>query len=691
MEKPEILAPAGGMDSLLAALYTGADAVYLGAGDFNARRNAHNFDEEALCEAVRQAHLYGAKIYMTINTAVFDDELPALLSTIALACRAGVDQIIAADLGVYVLLRRCAPGLRISGSTQMSIHNKSGVRMLQRLGYDRVVLARELSQKEIAAITRESQIEVEAFVHGALCMCLSGQCYLSSMIGGRSGNRGLCAQPCRLPMKAPDGAEYALSLKDMSLVEQAEKLGELGVKSLKIEGRMKRPEYVAASVSALRQILDEGKADGTALQNLQAVFSRSGFTSGYFDGKLGREMFGTRQKEDVLSAAGVLGELARLYEHPTQRVPVEMALTVRQGEPVSLTVTDPQGRRQTAAGEPPQLAQRRPTDEAMARRALEKTGGTAFYLEQLTLDTDGISMVPVSQLNALRREALDALTQDRRQVEPTPFAPVPVKVETSYRRRGAPRLRARFDRFDQVPLQRLDPFEAVILPAGELLSHWEELTGQLPPDRLWAQLPRAIFDREEAVKEQLERLRALGCRRAVCGNLGGVILAQEAGLEVSGDFGLNLVNTPALEECEKLGLADVTLSFEMSLDRVRRLGGKIRRGLLAYGYLPLMLTRNCVVKNAMGCQKCGRGFHTLTDRTGRHFPAACEEGREAMELYNAVPLSMADRQEEMEAVDFLTLYFTRESREEADKIVEGFLEGRPVEGATRGLYYRKVQ
>lgn len=690
MDKPEILAPAGGMDSLKAALYTGADAVYLGAGDFNARRSAKNFDEAALCEAVRLAHRYGAKIYMTVNTAVFDDEMPALLDTIALGCAAGVDEIIAADLGVYALLRRCAPAVKVSASTQMSVHNLSGAALLEELGYDRVVLSRELSREEIGRIASRTGIEIEVFVHGALCMSVSGQCYLSSLIGGRSGNRGLCAQPCRLAFRAPGGEAYGLSLKDLSLAGRVRELAALGVKSLKIEGRMKRPEYVAAAVTVLRQALDEGEASPQAMEALGSVFSRSGFTAGYFDGRLGREMFGTRQREDVAAAAGVLGELEKSYAQPVQRVPVEMQIQVRQAAPVSLKVWDGDGHTAAVSGEAPALAQRRPTDEALCRRALEKTGGTPFYLKELSLCTDGVSMVPVSQLNRLRREALDALCEERGRVEPVPFAPADTAVRQPHVPRGALAYRARFDRFAQVPIDALERLEAVILPAGELVRHWDDFPRQAQ-GRLWAELPRAVFAREEAVAEQLRALREKGCVRAVCGNLGAVKMARDAGYAVSGDFGLNTVNTPALHQLEKMGLADVTLSFELTLQRAQRLGGEIPRGMLCYGYLPLMLTRNCVLKNSMGCKKCGRAFLPLTDRTHRGFPAACEEGREAMVLYNAYPLWMGDRMCEMKGIDFASFYFTREDREEAARVLQDYFAGRERENITRGLYYRKVQ
>ena len=310
MKKIELLAPAGNLESLLAAVHSGADAVYFGYGELNARRNAKNFDEDSLREASRICKERGVKMHMTVNTMVYDREYEQVMRTLEIACRYGIDALIVQDLGVAALVRKAAPEMPMHASTQLTVHNLSGALEAKQLGFSRVVLAREMSRSEIAAIASQAQIETEVFVHGALCMCVSGQCYMSSVIGERSGNRGLCAQPCRLPFSSGRKGDsgYALSLKDLSLAHRVQELVQLGVDSFKIEGRMKRPEYVAAAVSQFKQALEGQQAD---MDLMAAVFSRSGFTSGYFDGKLGREMFGTRQKEDVLSAAGVLGELAR--------------------------------------------------------------------------------------------------------------------------------------------------------------------------------------------------------------------------------------------------------------------------------------------------------------------------------------------------------------------------------------------
>ena len=257
-KRPEILAPAGSFDSLIAAVQCGADAVYLGGKGMNARRSAGNFDAEELRRAVEYCHLRDVKVYQTINIVMFQHETDEAIDTIRQAAEAGVDAVLTQDLAIARMVRECAPSLPIHASTQMSIHNIEGVRLCEELGFSRAVLARELTAGEIAAICAATPLEIEVFVHGALCMSVSGQCYLSSMIGGRSGNRGLCAQPCRLPFSADGGGEYALSLKDLSLADRIGELTRMGVASLKIEGRMKRPEYVAAAVTAVRRAREGG-------------------------------------------------------------------------------------------------------------------------------------------------------------------------------------------------------------------------------------------------------------------------------------------------------------------------------------------------------------------------------------------------------------------------------------------------
>ena len=689
-KRPEILAPAGSFDSLIAAVQCGADAVYLGGKGMNARRSAGNFDAEELRRAVEYCHLRDVKVYQTINIVMFQHETDEAIDTIRQAAEAGVDAVLTQDLAIARMVRECAPSLPIHASTQMSIHNIEGVRLCEELGFSRAVLARELTAGEIAAICAATPLEIEVFVHGALCMSVSGQCYLSSMIGGRSGNRGLCAQPCRLPFSTDGGGEYALSLKDLSLADRIGELTRMGVASLKIEGRMKRPEYVAAAVTAVRRAREGEPVD---FETLRSVFSRSGFTKGYFDGKIDREMFGRRQKEDVTSAAGVLGELEKLYAKENPLVPVTMGFTAGAGEAVVLTVRDRDGHAVTVTGEAPLLAEKKPTDADRARQNLAKTGGTPYYAEVIDCTIGPGLLVPASALNALRREALEELTAWRSAVEPHPFTDRVPRLADAPADRRKPKLRARVSAGQLT--RRLagycNEFQVPLEEAEDVLA-----SGFVRPDQVIVEIPRILFDGAPKALELLRRAGELGVRRAWCGNLGAVTLAREAGLLPEGGYSLNVTNAYALRECARLGLGACELSFELDLGEARRLDGGLAKGILAYGYLPLMALRNCPIQAAKGCRAC-RGYENLIDRKGVAFTVDCgaHDGRrrEVSDLYNSVPLWLADRPEELRGFDFITLYFTRETPGVCERVAAAYA-GEPgayqPEARTRGLYYREV-
>ena len=680
----EVLAPAGGPESLTAAVHSGADAVYFGYGQFNARRNAQNFDQEAFAQAARFCRARGVKMYLTMNTLVYDKERSALLDTLELACQNGIDALIVQDLGVADLVRRAAPQMPLHASTQMTVHNVSGARELWEMGFSRVVLAREMSREEIAAVVQQVPVETEVFVHGALCMCVSGQCYMRSGIGERSGNRGLCAQPCRLPFTSGRGdSGYALSLKDLSLVQRVEELKKLGVTSFKIEGRMKRPEYVSAAVTAFRQALAGQKPD---LRSLEAVFSRSGFTQGYFDARLGQQMFGIRQKEDVTAGQKVLRELEALGAKEYSRVPLVFDFTMKAGEPVCLQVSDGDGNTVQVTGAEPQPAQNRPTDEELVRRSLEKTGGTFYRAADCRCQLEEGLAFPVSQINALRREALEQLTARREAERPVPFA----RVEPQPARRrcdGPPALRAQVRRWEQITPALAQRCELIAVPLEELL-HQEQL-----PDfahKLAASLPRVTFGDDAAqLRPKLEELRLRGITHLTTPNIGSVRLGRELGFTLHGEFGLNLTNTDAAFAWKERGLADAVVSFELSLARARGLGGPLPLGVFAYGSQPLMITRNCPIR-IKGCGSC-RQQGTLTDRKKQVFPVRCTQ-RQYSEVFNAHPLYLADRWEDFSDFAFALLYFTGESPKQVDQVLYQYETGHePRQDITRGLYYRNVK
>ena len=690
MKKIEILAPAGNLDSLLAGIHSGADAVYFGYGELNARRNAKNFDEQSLAEASRLCKERGVKMHMTVNTMVYDREYDEVLRTLEIACKYGIDALIVQDLGVAKIVREAAPEMKMHASTQLTVHNVSGAWQAKELGFSRVVLAREMSREEILQVTTQVPVETEVFVHGALCMCVSGQCYMSSVIGERSGNRGLCAQPCRLPFASGRKGDsgYALSLKDLSLADRVKELMALGVDSFKIEGRMKRPEYVAAAVSQFKEAVRGAQAD---MDLMAAVFSRSGFTKGYFDAKLGQEMFGTRQKEDVLASQKVLKKLSDMASKDVARVGVDFAFSMKENEPAVLTASDGEGHTVQAQGEIPQQALKAPTTEELVWRSLEKTGGTFYYLNSLTCDLGEGLIYPASQLNSLRREALDKLTHLRGEIHEIPFhkpEKQPVAKHIGAQGEKLP-LRAAVREIAQITERMGEVCELISVPLDELLKNKNNLPKEVIP-KISVSLPRVVFgDDEKYLAERLTECKHLGIGHLSTGNLGGVYLGRKMGFVLHGEFGLNIANAGCLAEYERLGLSDCLLSFELSLARARAVGGTLPRGLLIYGKLPLMVTRNCPIRLS-GCKDC-KGFGTLTDRKKEVFEVRCT-GRRYSEIFNSKPVYLADKMEEVNGIDYGLLSFTSEGAKQVDRILLRYTQTHePMENITRGLYYRNVK
>ncbi len=684
----EVLAPAGGREALEAAVRAGADAVYLGGPKFGARAGAQNFSLEELSEAVRYCHERGVRVHVTVNTLLKDSELPKALELVKHLCMIHADAVLVQDMGLFSLLRERAPELTIHASTQMSLHTPAGVRLMKELGAERVVLSRELSLGEIGEISESADIELESFVHGALCMCVSGQCYLSAMLGGRSGNRGQCAQPCRLPFGAKGGTGHDLSLKDLSYINSIKKLSEAGVCSAKIEGRMKRPEYVAAAVTACRLAADGGAVPEELSRALEAVFSRSGFTDGYLTGRRGRGMFGTRTKEDVTAATEkVLSGLRELYRNERQSLPVDFTLTV-EGDRAMLGASCGSsavfvcGR---AEGEGP-IYNSIPGERCV--KQLQKTGGTPFFPREITVPREGVPM-PVSALNQMRREALAALTEARGTVKPIPFTDMPIPARRAFQRPGG-ELPVRVVLRDCGQFcQEMAGCEGVCLPIETEAVKLRDLMDR--GARVILDLPRAVFGRERELRGLMERRKAEGFTEYLCGNLGAAGLCRELGVRAHGGFGLNIANTPALEAFEKLGLESAELSIELSGREISRLGAGPRRGVTAYGRQALMLTRNCPLANSpKGCLGCkAPGF--LTDRKGVRFPVICRErGKFGVEMLNSVPVWLGDMQDELSA-DFAVLRFTVENSVETGEIFRAFRGRESLNAAyTRGLFRRGV-
>ena len=699
-DRPELLAPAGSPQCVTAAVRAGADAVYLGTRAFNARRGAENFDDEALQQAIRYCRLHGVKVHITLNTLVSDAELPQAKEVIRHVCALGADVLILQDLGLAALAKRCAPDLARHASTQMSVQTRAGLALLRDLGYCRAVLPRELTKEEIRALRESTDLELEVFIHGAQCMSVSGQCFMSAMLGSRSGNRGLCAQPCRLPFSADDSVRYDLSLKDLSLMDRLQELSGLGIDSFKIEGRMKRPEYVAAAVTNAKKAM-AGERDAATADALRAVFSRQGFTSGYYDDLRGREMFGVRTKEDVTAASGkVFSALAQLYEKERADVPVSFRLKVRAGEPPALQASA-RGETVTVCGdEPPEPAREKPLTEDGLIRRLQKCGGTAFAPEEIAVTLDDGLIVPASEINALRRAALERLENALSSVKAKNFTDVQIfkndsdleKTSSGTAAHGradarTPKFRLRLESPAQIP-QDLTDVENLYFP----LECEEKLVEKVQncPISLGLELPRGIFGGEERLERLLRRAKENGIRIALCSTLDAVALAKKHGLEIHGGFGLHCFNSLTAEVLEKaLGVKSITLSPELTLQQALALRTSVPRGLIGYGRLPLMLTRNCPIRNVTDCASCKRS-RFLTDRKGLRFPVRCRFG--CAEVLNAYPIWLADRMRELRGLDFLTFSFTDEPRQTVDAVLAAYRSGRPADGDfTRGLYYRGVE
>lgn len=686
MNKLEILAPAGSMESVTAAVRSGADAVYIGARQFSARAAAQNFSDAELKSAVEYCHARGAKVHLALNTLIKDNELDRALETLYKACKLPIDAVIVQDVGFASLVKKSVPDLPLHGSTQMSVHTPSGAKLLYDCGFKRAVLSRELSIREIEEIRKSCPIELEVFVHGALCMSVSGQCYLSAMLGGRSGNRGQCAQPCRLPFTVKGGSGFDLSLKDMSALEHLRELEQLGVASAKIEGRMKRPEYVACAVQAARQYLDTGCADETAVKNLRSVFSRSGFTDGYYSGRLGKEMFGTRQKDDVTAATNkVLNHIKNSCKNEIPRVPVSLCFTLNKNEGSIITVCDEDGNSITVYGDKGQPAINLPLTEEKALLQLKKTGGTPFWVNSVNCSIESGITLPTAEINRLRRQAFSALEEKRQFKKAYKINQININKEQHLLHDNNNKLRAYFPDTD-IPSEFLN-CEFVYIPIS---SPANEITRLINLGfNLAVVIPRAMFGIESITVKKLKAFKQLGISHCVALNLGAVKPGLKLGFTVHGGFGLNIMNTHSLNFLEELGLDDAEVSFELTAQQINRLGGSIKRGAVVYGHLPLMITRNCPVKNSgISCEKCGKSS-VITDRKNIKFPLRCSNG--CTELLNSVPLYMGDKMKDFSTVDYKVMMFTVENYVERVKILEKInTETKLNSGFTRGLYYRGV-
>jgi len=683
MNSVEILAPAGSYESLEAAVLCGADAVYLGVSSFNARRNAKNFDFDELKKAIDFCHERGVRVHLTLNTLVTDNELEEAVSVAQKATLCGIDAIIVQDVGLADILRKVIPETQLHASTQMSVQTDEGIKFLADCGFTRAVLPRELSKKEILHLLKMSPIELEMFVHGALCMSVSGQCFMSAMLGQRSANRGLCAQPCRLPFKVNGGTGNDLSLKDNSLIPHIREMAEAGIVSFKIEGRMKRPEYVAAAVTSCRNALD-GKKDSLLDNDLKNIFSRSGFTDGYYSGKTGKNMFGIRSKSDVEAAGNAIKNLQKLYEKEEPRTAVTFHIKIKHGEKIRLKVKCSGFEEEIVSDEIPQVARNKSLTEEDVKKQLEKCGGTHYFAESITAELDENIFTASSVINSLRREALSLLSKKLSENPERIINEFNFKKPTLHISEKTKTYMC-FSSYSQVP-QNTDDSE-IFLPIFSENEDFEKLLSE--NKKVGAVVMRGLSSISDKVKVRLKELKSLGVKKLICPTIDSLSLAKDTGFEIVMGFGSNICNTRSLEFFSSNGASEAIVSPEITAKTINELGAEIKRGVIAYGKIPLMLTKNCPVRNGNDCSKCNKKS-VITDRKGVQFEVTCQMGYS--EILNAYPLYVFDKKKDFSNTDFFVLNFTTETREECYDIIEKYYSSSSPDEMkfTRGLYYRGI-
>ena len=692
----ELLAPAGSMEALRAAVQNGANAVYLGVGNLNARQSAKNFTPQTLVDAVKYCHVRGVEVHLTLNTLVSDREMKEAAELIRHAAQNNIDAFIVQDLGVVQLCRQIAPHIPIHGSTQMTVHSLPGVQLCAAMGLKRVVLSRELSREEIRYICANSPIEIEVFVHGALCMCYSGQCYLSSAIGGRSGNRGRCAQPCRQSYGYGRWEEkYPLSLKDNCLIHYLQELEAMGVVSVKLEGRMKKPEYVATVTAVYRKAMDDKQVTRPMMDALMTAFNRQGFTDGYYTSRVDRKMFGVRQ--DTRDDPQWLQAARQSFEAgETQLVDLKFRAVVTV-DGSSLTATDPEGRTCTVPGPRPERAINMALTGEMLAQRVAKTGGTPYRCAEVRTRVDPGLIISAAAVNAMRRDVLNQLTALRARRENHPiYQPKPVPFYKGSKE--LPGLTVQVTTREQLTPNLLNSETAMLYVPLHILTADPDMTARLVQrGRLAVSLPRIVHDGEmPKLKKDLALLRQLGVKNALVGNLGLLGPVREAGMKIHGDFGLNIYNSASMNVLRSLELSSATVSFEMTLPQIRDLSKAVNAEIIAYGRLPLMVTEQCLIQNRTGECTCHLGGITkLTDKTGAEFPIIKDGDSCRSVLLNGKKLSWLDRQDDLAKLGVwaIRLSFTTENAREVDRILEDYLSPTPFDpgACTRGLYLRGVE
>lgn len=671
---PELLCPAGSREALFAAIEGGADAVYMGGTSFNARINAKNFTYDDMKECAEVAHKYGVKLYQTLNIQIYDKEIDFFVRDAYKSAECGIDAFIVADMGAASLLKKYVPEMPLHASTQMSAHNKDAGFVLQQLGFERLVPARELSLADIKTMVRENPLEVEIFVHGALCVSHSGQCLFSSLVGGRSGNRGVCAQPCRLPYTCDGKSGYPLSLKDLSLAGHVTEIIDSGVHSLKIEGRMKAPEYVLRVAQVWRRLLDEGRnASSDDIRSLEEAFSRGGFTDGYFTGNVGKKMLGIRSEQDKQISREI-----QKFEGITRKLPIDMSVKIKRGEPISLTTSGKNGVG-SSVGEIPMEAQNAPATREGVIKSLSKLGNTPYALHNIEIQLDDGLMVPVSWLNNLRRDAIADLEKSVELVSHKPQGELPEKIEIVKTSENPVRkLSARFLFPEQITSDCKEYFDKIYLPLNKYTS-----------DADGFYMPAVVFDSEkDEVMSLIRKAISEGAKSVIISNIGQIGWFDDYDVELVGDYRFNIMNNVHALEMEKLGLSEYILSPELTIPQIRDISGN--RGVIVYGRIPLMTLEKCIIRDNFGCDRCDKNrcgkITSISDRRGYIFPVVRESDHRNI-VFNSQKTCMSDRPGELQKANIVNQHFifTTETAKEVDEVIDAYKNHTPLDEAVRRI------
>jgi putative protease len=644
---PELLAPAGNFAALTAAVEAGADAVYFGSENFNARQRAGNFTSDELKKAIELCHAFGVKSYITVNTQLYGKELDSALDEIYQLYLLGSDAFITADEGLAAVIRERWPEIELHASTQMSCYSRYDAGYLRKAGFSRMVCPRELTYDQIRKLCRDSPIDIEMFIHGAHCVSFSGQCLMSFVMGGRSGNRGTCAQPCRLPFHSSDvSSDHALSLKDMCLAGHIEEIMDLGVRSLKIEGRQKSADYVFGVVKTYRRLIDEHRsACKDEISFLGSLFSRDGFTDGYFTGQKNHMLGMHRGIKDT--------EYAVHFNGLTRKVPVDMKLTTSSGNPAVLTAES--GGKNVQASFMCSQITGNPPDKQKIKENLSRLGNTVYQLHDCRIDTDG-SFITLSNINSLRRSVIDMLSDCSRSLANS--ARYPEIHEYSF---NSSVNTAEFSSPYQVPDSAEKFFDKIWVPEAFRSTTYSPKLEFFSPD--CPELPEWILS---CSKEILLETR------------GQLLQAVKNGLDCSVSSRLNIFNRYSAFSVLENGAEAYTVSPELSLSDIRfgfeGLNGA--KSVIIYGKIPVMYTVKCAFSPDMTvCRKNCHGFckGMLTDRRGIHFPAIRTAGC-ANIILNPNPIYMADKPEQISSMKASRLHFifTDETKEECEDIIRRY-------------------